>query len=77
MNKGFKVGIDIGSKTIRVVAVEKANSKEGDVERAHPRVLAATAESAEGIRHGKVISKTEALKSIKNSIKKTEIIMLF
>ena len=72
MNKGFKVGIDIGSKTIRVVAVEKTNSKEGDAERAHPRILAATAESADGIRHGKVISRAEALKSIKNAIRKTE-----
>ncbi len=71
MNKGFKVGIDIGSKIIRVVATEKANSKDGEV-RAHPRVLAATAETSDGIRHGKVISHLEAMKAIKNAIRKTE-----
>ncbi len=71
MNNGFKIGIDIGSKIIRVVATEKTKEKDGEAS-IHPRVLAATAESSDGIRHGKIISHDDALKAVKNAIRKTE-----
>ena len=65
--KNYKVGIDLGSKTIRVVVTTQ--DQEGEM---HPRVITGAIEPSEGIRHGRIVSTVDATRSLRNAINKTE-----
>lgn len=65
--KNYKVGLDLGSKVIRIV-VTTTDEKNP----AHPRVLTGAVEPSEGIRHGRIVSKEDAKRAIKNVVQKTE-----
>lgn len=64
--KNYKVGLDLGSKVIRIVVTTE------DENNPHPRVVTGAVEPSDGIRHGRIVDKAAALRSIKNVIHKTE-----
>lgn len=65
--KHYKVGLDLGSKVIRVVVTTQ--DEKGSL---NPRVVTGAVEPSDGIRHGRIIDKDAAKRSIKNVIRKTE-----
>jgi cell division protein FtsA len=65
--KNFKVGLDLGSKLIRVVVTTE--DEENPLQR---RVITGAVEPSEGIRHGRILSKEDAEHAIKNIIFKVE-----
>jgi cell division protein FtsA len=66
VKKGLKVGIDIGSKNLRIlVTTLNENSP-------HPKILTGAVEPSDGIRNGRVVSHYDALKSLRKLLEKTE-----
>jgi len=65
--KNYKVGIDLGSKTIRVVVTTLDNDGSQN-----PRVITGAIEPSDGIRHGRIVSASDASRALKNAITKTE-----
>lgn len=65
--KHYKVGLDLGSKVIRIV-VTSTDEKDSQ----NPRVVTGAVEPSDGIRHGRIIDRDAAKRSIKNVIRKTE-----
>jgi cell division protein FtsA len=63
--KSFKVGLDLGSRLIRIVVT-------GNDDGATPRVLTGAVEPSDGIRHGRIVDRAAAKRSIKSVIRKTE-----
>jgi cell division protein FtsA len=66
-SKNYKVGLDLGSKVIRIV-VTTLDEKSSP----NPRVITGAVEPSEGIRHGRIVEKSDAKRAIKNVIRKTE-----
>jgi cell division protein FtsA len=64
---GYRVGLDLGSKAIRIVVT---TFEENTL--TNPRVITGAVEPGEGIRHGRIVSKVDALRSLRNVIEKTE-----
>lgn len=64
--KSYKVGIDLGSRTIRVV-VTGTDERGGN-----PRVITGAVEPSEGIRHGRIVSMEDTRRALQNAITKTE-----
>jgi cell division protein FtsA len=62
----YHVGIDLGSRVIRVVVSRHTQGSP------HPGIVVATGELSQGIKHGTIVSKREALESIKKALQKTE-----
>jgi cell division protein FtsA len=65
--KKYKVGLDLGSKVIRIVV-----TSEDDKGSPNPKVIAGAVEPSDGIRHGRIVDRIAAKRSIKNIIQKTE-----
>jgi cell division protein FtsA len=65
--KNYKVGLDLGSKVIRIVV-----TTEDEKGTQNPRVVTGAVEPSDGIRHGRIIDRTAAKRAIKNIILKTE-----
>lgn len=65
--KNYKVGLDLGSKVIRIVVTTS-----DDKGSPNPRVITGAVEPSDGIRHGRIIDREFAKRSIKNVIRKTE-----
>jgi cell division ATPase FtsA len=65
--KKYKVGLDLGSKVIRI-AVTSYDEKGSQ----NPKVIAGAVEPSDGIRHGRIVDRVAAKRSIKNIIQKTE-----
>lgn len=63
--KHIATGIDIGTHTTRVVIVEQARGEE-------PRIIGTGAAESHGLRHGYIINKAEAVKSISRAMKLAE-----
>lgn len=63
--KHIATGIDIGTHTTRVVIVEQARGEE-------PRIIGTGAAESHGLRHGYIINKAEATKSISRAVKLAE-----
>ena len=63
--KNYKVGIDLGSKTIRVVVTTLDNDGSQN-----PRVITGAIEPSDGIRHGRIVSASDASRALKNAITK-------
>lgn len=64
MSKHIAIGIDIGTSQTRVVAAE--SSREG--ERELPKVVGVGFAESRGLRHGHVLSQTDAIKSVKQAL---------
>lgn len=65
--KDYKVGIDLGSRAIRIVVTTLDEDGDGN-----PRVITGAIEPSDGIRHGRIVSTQDAIRSLKNAIQKTE-----
>lgn len=65
--KNYKVGLDLGSKVIRIVVTVQDEKNTGN-----PRVITGAVEPSDGIRHGRIVGKDDAKRAIKNVIQKTE-----
>lgn len=65
--KNYKVGLDLGSKVIRLVVTSTDDAGSGN-----PRVVTGAVEPSDGIRHGRIVDKESAKKAIRNVIRKTE-----
>jgi cell division protein FtsA len=63
--KDIIVAIDIGSKSIKIVAASKSNKN-------FPEILVATSEMTQGVRNGQIVDFNESFYSIQKAIKKTE-----
>ena len=68
MSKHIAVGIDIGTHQVKVVVAEKPNEREGNV----PKILGSGFAESKGIRHGVVVNREEAAKSVDAAVKKAE-----
>lgn len=65
--KKYKVGLDLGSKVIRIVV-----TSEDEKGTPNPKVIAGAVEPSDGIRHGRIVDKIAAKRTIRNIIQKTE-----
>lgn len=65
--KHYKVGLDLGSKVIRIVVTTTDENGGGN-----PRVITGAVEPSDGIRHGRIVSIPDAKRAISHVIQKTE-----
>ncbi len=63
----YKVGLDLGSKAIRIVVASMDDKSSGN-----PVVVTGAVEPSEGIRHGRIASKKDVSSALRNIIAKTE-----
>lgn len=67
MRRNLRVGIDLGSKNIRILAcIPSENSN-------HPKIITGAVGESEGLRQGRILSLADSVKSLKKLINKTEV----
>jgi cell division protein FtsA len=67
MSKNIAVGLDIGTYHVKVVIAESSATSYG-----MPNVLGVGFAESKGLRHGYIISQTDAIKSIRKAIRQAE-----
>ena len=68
MSKNISVGVDIGTSQVKIVVAESA----GVGERELPRVIGVGYAESRGLRHGYILSKNDALRSVKQAMVQAE-----
>lgn len=67
MRRNIRVGIDLGSKNIRILACTPPENSN------HPKIITGAVGESEGLRQGRILSLADTAKSLRRLISKTEI----